>query len=79
MRSASVLLPLLALYTALILPSALHEGALHPDESRYWGCAEALARGEYSLPAQRQLWAWPGYPILLSPFAELHLPRGRRA
>jgi hypothetical protein len=75
MRFVARLLPLLALYILLILPSAAHEGRLRPDEGRYWGSAEALVEGRYSLPAQLQLWNGPGYAILLSPFAELSLPR----
>jgi hypothetical protein len=45
------------------------------DESGYLNFAENLLHGFYSPPAPGiNLWWGPGYPLLLVPFAALHLP-----
>jgi hypothetical protein len=48
---------------------------LHADEIRYVELAKNLIHGYYSpFPENINLWNGPGYPILLMPFAALHVP-----
>ena len=48
---------------------------LHADEIRYVELAKNLIHGYYSpFPNNINLWNGPGYPILLMPFAALHVP-----
>jgi 4-amino-4-deoxy-L-arabinose transferase-like glycosyltransferase len=48
---------------------------LHADEIRYVELAKNLIHGYYSpFPKNINLWNGPGYPIILMPFAALHVP-----
>ena len=48
---------------------------LHADEIRYVELAKNLIHGYYSpFPENINLWNGPGYPIILMPFAALHVP-----
>jgi len=49
--------------------------SLYGDEIRYMDFAKNLTHGFYSpFPAHINLWNGPGYPIILMPFAALHIP-----
>lgn len=74
MRSPYLLYLPFLLYSAWLI---IHDRlpGLHADEIRYVELATNLIHGYYSpFPENINLWNGPGYPILLMPFAALHVP-----
>ncbi len=65
-------LPLFLFYLAFILIAS--DAGFQKDEDRYALYAANLAQGYYSPPGEVDLWAGPGYPLVLLPFVLLELP-----
>jgi hypothetical protein len=72
MKSPAALLPLLALYTAVVLLGARPE--FGGDEGGYVENAKRMLFGPPVTPEDLRLWWGPGYPMTLAPFAALGLP-----
>jgi hypothetical protein len=72
LRVAVRLLPLLLLYAIVFAASV--RPTFTGDEDRYAEFATNLAHGYYSERGDVNLWNGPGYPLVVAPFAWLHLP-----
>ena len=67
-------LPYLFLFVIIVLVT--HNNVMEGDESTYYRFAQNLLNGFYSPPPPDiNLWAGPGYPIVLTPFLVLGLPQ----
>ncbi len=77
-----VLIPLLALYLAVVLgfdsyirPNIpMDWDAMFGDQDRYLELADNLTHGCYATAHTSYLWSGPGYPLLLAALKILHLP-----
>lgn len=67
------LLPILILYFIVFFVLA-NNSIEWGDQGRYAGYAENLTRGFYAPADTLLLWNGPGYPLVLVPFAALHIP-----
>ena len=67
------LLPILILYFIFFFVLA-NNSIEWGDQGRYAGYAENLTRGFYAPADTLLLWSGPGYPLILVPFAALHIP-----
>jgi hypothetical protein len=74
MKRVAGLLPLLAVYTFLVLVYAHGTADLRVDENRYAADARDIRDGDYPPGPPRTIWNGPGYPIFLVPFIALKVP-----
>ena len=72
MKTFKLLVPLLALYIAIIF--AFKSSELKGDEPRYVRYAINLSQGYYSEKNDVEIVNGPGYPLFLLPFIKLKIP-----